>query len=179
VERRSPAHLALIASGAAVLLAVGVLLVEIRSGAGESGVPAPAGERRLPAVARATLRAEREPLFGGHPEGHAAARSAQAPLDGPSGAPTPSGVATAQQQGAMAEAIALFDRGEYEAARTAAVTAIGLNVDPMGLDRMQSIATTASCYLGDADQARVWYARLVPTSRPVIAARCRGLGIEL
>jgi hypothetical protein len=174
VERRSLAHLALIVSGAAVLLAVGVLLVEIRSAARES-----AGERRLPPAARATLHVEREPLRGGHPEGHAAARSAQAPLDGPSGAPTPSGVATAQQQAAMAEAIALYDRGEYEEARTAAVTAIELNVDPMGLDRMQSIAATASCYLSDADQARVWYARLDPASRPVIAMRCRRLGIEL
>jgi len=49
----------------------------------------------------------------------------------------------------------------------------------MVLDRMQSIAATASCYLSDADQARVWYARLEPASRQVIATRCRGLGIEL
>jgi len=176
VERRSLAHPVLIVSGAAVLLAVGVLLVEIRSAARESGVP-PVGERRLPPAARATLRVEREPLRGGHPEGHA--RSAQAPPDGPSGAPTPSGVATAQQQAAMAEAIALYDRGEYEQARTAAVTAIELNVAPMGLDRMHSIAATASCYLGDADQAHLWYARLDPASRPVIATHCRRLGIEL
>jgi hypothetical protein len=160
VARRSLAHLALIVSGAAVLLAVGVLLVESRSGAG-----------RGPEEGR--------PLRGGHREGQSAARSAQAPLDGLSGAPTPSGVATAQQEAAMAEAIALYDRGEYEVARTAAVTAIELNVDPMGMDRMHSIATTASCYLGDADQARVWYARLEPATRQVIATRCRGLGIEL
>ena len=157
MERRRLARLALMASGAAVLLAVGVLLVEIRSGAREPGGGPPAGDRPPPA-ARATVRVESEPVRG---------------------APTPSGVATAQQQDAMAEAIARYDRGEYEEARTAAVTAIESSADPMVLDRMQSIAATASCYLSDADQARVWYARLEPASRQVIATRCRGLGIEL
>jgi len=144
-------------SGAAVLVAVGVLLFEIRSGAPEPGVRPPAGER-LPPAARATVRAASEPSPG---------------------APARSGVATAQQRAAMEDAIALYDRGEYEGARTAAVTAIESSLDPTVLDRMQSIAATASCYLADADQARVWYARLEPASRQVIATRCRGLGIEL
>lgn len=155
MKRRRLAHLALMASGAAVLLAVGVLLVELRSGPRESGGSPPPGERPLPPAARATARVEREPLRGAHPD------------------------PTAQQQAATADAIALYDRGEYERARTAAATAIESTVDPIVLDRMQSIAATASCYLSDADQARVWYARLEPATRQVIATRCRGLGIEL
>ena len=183
MERRPLSHLALIVSGAAVLVALGVLLVEIRSGAREpaepsaelasavaggraqkgpaSSPPAGAAAPQVPPAARAAAHAEREaPRLG-------AGRSAEAP-------PAP-----AQQQESFREAIELYDRGEYEEARTAAIEALKLGLDPMATDRMQCIAAAASCFLGDQDQARVWYQQLIPASRPDIAKRCRRVGIEL
>jgi hypothetical protein len=85
---------------------------------------------------------------------------------------------TPEQTSAMAVATEYYDRGEYEDARAAAVQALGMGLGAHGGERMLRVAASASCLMGDAEQAHVYYSRLTPRGQRDIARRCRRMGIE-
>ena len=126
--------------------------------------PQLAEARRLSALPHAHPRLAEE----GQGEGAAAAGGEAAVATATPGA--------GEAQGPATEAVQQYDRGEYEKARAAAVEA--LEKDPAD-DRMLRIATSASCILGDADQARTFYARLSPLAQRQIGRRCSRYGVQL
>lgn len=101
-----------------------------------------------------------------------------APPQASSGAPVAAPAATPQQQASTEVATEYYDRGEYDSARAAAVAALRLGLEPQAADKMLRIAASASCFMGEPDQARLHYDQLTPRSQRDIARRCRRMGIE-
>ena len=100
------------------------------------------------------------------------------PPQASSGAPVAAPAATPQQQASTEVATEYYDRGEYDSARTAAVDALRLGLEPQAADKMLRIAASASCFMGEPDQARLHYDQLTPRSQRDIARRCRRMEIE-
>ena len=194
VERRSISHIALAVSGAAVLGALVVLMLEVRSAAprpvvdGDESASAPAPASATPpapsaAIAKPAAGApgraapgSREPRPPGARRvlGEAARSAAQAELRAEMGATERASSLQASPQ----EATRFYDQGDYDAARTLAIQVLDQHPDPELGEKMLRIATSASCYLGDADQARAFFVRLTPASQREIGVRCRRAGIE-
>jgi hypothetical protein len=208
VERRSLSFMALVGSGAVVFLALVALLLEVRADAPEPELSqeelaraAAAGRTRRSAAAPSapappsippprTARAPSPPADGREPPQLPATGRPIGPPSGETAGDTSGGQAwvgatagdqlpTPEQASVMREAIEYYDRGDYENARSAAVEALRMKINRMGVDRMQRIAASASCFLEDAAQARIWYQQLSPASKPDIEKRCEKMGIDL
>ncbi len=137
-----------------------------------AGAPRAAGVRRGRAASLSWPRGE---------AGETGARASDAPAEAATeaGAEAPGGAqATAGQQASSEIATEYYDRGDYEAARKAALDALQLELPPEAADRMLRIAASASCFMGEPEQARVHYEQLTPRSQRDIARRCRRMGIE-
>jgi len=135
-----------------------------------AGAPRAAGVRRGRAASLSWPRGE---------AGTESAAQAPAEAGAEAGAEAPGGAqATAGQQASSEIATEYYDRGDYEAARKAALDALRLELPPEAADRMLRIAASASCFMGEPEQARVHYEQLTPRSQRDIARRCRRMGIE-
>ncbi len=107
-------------------------------------------------------------------------RLPDAPSDAPAEPAAPGAApaaATPDQQASTEIATEYYDRGEYESARTAAVDALRLGLEPQAADKMLR-AASASCFMGEPEPARVHYEQLTSRSQRDIARRCRRMGIE-
>ncbi len=207
MEGRSLSTTALAAAGAAVLVALVVLAIKVRAAAPEPDVdpaelsrasaaavvqqpsaPEEDAPPRIPPPRVPSSRRAGAPRAAGVRRGRAASLSwprgeagaetgAQAPAE--AGDEAPRGAqATAGQQASSEIATEYYDRGDYDAARKAALDALRLELPPEAADRMLRIAASASCFMGEPEQARVHYEQLTPRSQRDIARRCRRMGIE-
>jgi hypothetical protein len=197
VEKRSVANLALVMSGAVVLVAVAVLVVKVKSGSSASAVDPVELDRASRLATQAPVPAAAEPPVPSIPapsarpafEG-AAQRARVAGLervrpDEPR-APAPPTAQPEQPrppriEAAITEAIESYDRAEYENARSMAMQALNLlaESDPPMADRMLRIAASSSCYIGDAEKARALHGQLTPKSQIDVEKRCRRVGVVL
>ena len=195
MEGRSLSTTALAAAGAAVLVALVVLVIKVRAAAPEPDIdpaelrrataaaevqqpssPAEDAPPRIPPPRVPSSRRAGAPRAAGVRRGRAASLSwprGEAGAEAPGGAP-----ATASQQASSEIATEYYDRGDYEAARKSALDALRLELPPEAADRMLRIAASASCFMGEPEQARVHYEQLTPRSQRDIARRCRRMGIE-
>ncbi|HKE18822.1 MAG TPA: hypothetical protein VKB80_28300 [Kofleriaceae bacterium] len=198
--------MAVLSSGAAVLAAIVVLVFKVRAAAPEPDV-APVDLARAVSAGKARQSAPRmpEPREATHPSlppvspppaaptpaplpprpaapppGEQGMRAGmdEAPTDRAGDPPTAPDHPTPEQTGAMDVATEYYDRGDYESARTAAGQALGMGLGPHGSERMLRVAASASCFMGDADQAHQYYGQLSPRGQRDIARRCRRMGIE-
>ncbi len=213
MEGRSFSTTALAVSGAAVLVALVVLVIKVRGAAPEPDVDpaelsrarsasavqqpgeppaqdAPARDAppripppRIPPPAEAGARRSGLAWSGGEPR-VAGVRPPIELQDGAAADPAATETAateTAATDGPRASAevaIEYYDRGEYDSARTAAISALQMDLPPPSVDKMLRIAASASCFMGEPEQARVHYEQLAPRSQRDIARRCRRMGIE-
>jgi hypothetical protein len=193
VERRSLWTTALAAAGTAVLVALVVLVIKVRAAPPDPDVD-PAELSRATSTGRleqprstdeqSPPRSRRPGEVGAPraapvrrrgaslswPRGEAAAETGARASDAPAATPG---------QPASAEiATEYYDSGDYESARKAAVDALRLELPPPAADKMLRIAASASCFMGEPEQARVHYEQLAPRSQRDIARRCRRMGIE-
>lgn len=203
MDRRSASHVALTVSGAVVLVALAVLAASVRSGAprgvddrdaprsparATAPVPTPAAPA-APSASRGALRPHeprapgiRRVLAGGLAEtARKLALRAEpgTPAEGDSTVAALEAEERAAQLAArIQEATQSYDVGDYDSARSQAVQILDLELDPAAREKMLRIAASASCFLGEADQARAFLAKLSPASQDQIALRCRRAGIE-
>jgi hypothetical protein len=186
---------ALTASGAVVLAALVLLVVKVKAAG-----PAPAVDPGDLARARASgaAAAASAPPVSRDPRAFAASeadtarvpeRAAPTLSEGPPEQP-PDHLAVAAMSGAMdvpegsgeelvgveGDAVRSYDSGDYEIARSSAIQVLA--TDPNN-ERMLRIATSSSCVLGDADQARIYYQRLTPLGQRQLSRRCKRYGVEL
>ena len=205
MERQSVSTMAMLSSGAAVLTAIVVLVFKVRAAAPEPDV-APADLARAVSAGQARHSAPRmpEPREPTHPslppvspppaapppaapsppaapppgEQGMRAGTDEAPGDRAGDPPTAPDNPTPEQTSAMDVATEYYDRGDYGSARTAAGQALAMGLGPHGSERMLRVAASASCFMGDADQAHQLYGQLSPRGQRDIARRCRRMGIE-
>jgi hypothetical protein len=78
-------------------------------------------------------------------------------------------------QGRTHEAIAAYDRGDYEVAVERALGV--LDVEPDNV-RMLRVTVSSSCMLGEVDRARSLYPRLPERDKQDIRRRCARFGIQ-
>jgi hypothetical protein len=198
VDRRSASYAALTASGAAVLVALVLLVIKVKAAApapdidpgeltrarAQAGAHAaappvsPAAPR--PDVELGYRRSDGAREVGTAPGGVETAPPAVEPAAlgaGPFGRAAQAVNESGEVIGGDAgEAVELYDSGDYENARAKAIQALAANPND---ERMLRIATSSSCVLGDADQARVYHARLTPLGQRQLARRCKRYGVEL
>lgn len=188
--------MALTASGAVVLAALVLLVIKVKAAA-----PAPDVDPGDLARARSTgaeAAAASAPPVGRDVRAFAASEADTARVPDraapalPEGAPEqpPDHLAIAAASGAMdlpegtgealigieGDAVRSYDSGDYEIARSSAIQVLA--TDPNN-ERMLRIATSSSCVLGDADQARVYFQRLSPLGQRQLSRRCKRYGVEL
>ena len=184
MEKRSVSSLALMASGATVLVGVVLLLVRVKSAA---TAPALAPDElaraasSAPAAARSAQPAEQEPKPRFTPKQLPQARHPGATLR--SGVETAPAPAPAQGQASTleskaAEASSFYGRGEYESARSLALEVLGQKPDQFVVERMLRIAASSSCFMGDVEQARSFHDQLSPKGKLDIEKRCKKVGID-
>jgi hypothetical protein len=199
VEKRSIRHMALTLSGAAVAIAIVVLLIKVKSAATASSTPPELDPVELArAKAAAPTAAPAAPTPGPGHLARAGRLGVPQPLRPPSltegsgearpapttPAPVPGTPQSAQEtatklQTTTDEATYYYDRGDYETARNLAVQTLDMNPDEYVLERMLRVAASASCFMGDPDQARTYHARLSPKGKSDIEKRCGRVGIDL
>jgi hypothetical protein len=207
VDRRSLSTMAVLSSGAAVLVALVVLVFKVRSATPGADV-APADVARAVSTGHTQESAPRiperseparpsippprppaapppaelppSPAASPAPPADQVMRPGvdEAPTDLAGDLPTAQDTPTPEQTRAMDVATEYYDRGEYEDARAAAIQAVGMGLGAHGGERMLRVAASASCFMGDAEQAHVYYGRLTPRGQRDIARRCRRMGIE-
>jgi hypothetical protein len=139
---------------------------------------AAAGKPELPAARRLTASPRGQaPAAPALPPGAQPADPAAPP---PATEPrfSPSAAHSGELQGVMRQATRFFDRGDYENARATAIQVLQQQPDQHATERMLRIAASSSCYMGEPDQARVYYERLTPRGQRDIAKRCSRYGIE-
>jgi hypothetical protein len=207
VERRSVFHVALVASGAAVLVAVVILVLKVRAAPHEPEVDpgelaraasravatppapppaAPALAAGPPPATRFTARDGESPRRPTPQPGAAIADLAAAADPGGQVPDSPRGVAAepvpppADPEGAFQDVISEAIRLYDEGDHESArVQAIAALASDPSNQRLLRIATASSCILGEADQARAFYERLSPASQRQMVRRCSRYGIEL
>ena len=197
VERRKVLQLVLLASSAAVLIGVIVLLIKVRSVSPEPQI-APSVPEQAAAHAVSPLQSTKAtppgsdepqlPTEVNPPAARAAASSPPPappepprkqkppPLRAPQRAyppPPPPGVTDT-----MREVTRSFDRGDFAEARKVALEVLGKNPHPQATERMLRIAASSSCALGEAEVARSYYEKLTPRGQSDIARSCSRYGIE-
>jgi Tfp pilus assembly protein PilF len=69
-----------------------------------------------------------------------------------------------------------YDRGDYDEARRLALEVLAARPDDI---RMQRLVVSAACILGDADQARAYFAKLPMHDQDQMTRRCDRYGITL
>lgn len=183
----TPRAIALSAAAALVALGGVYLLIEVRS----SGASAPSEK----AIAEAAARSGRRVASTPEPSGPSATRAsipkptqppgprgdkgidriaspniAQFPaLDVEPRTPPPEGAGDAEFEQAMLETNKLYDRHNYEEARTQALKL--LERQP-GTVRMLRVVVSSSCILGDAETAQRYWNELPDGDRVQMTERC-------
>ncbi|MBK9031001.1 MAG: hypothetical protein IPL61_06645 [Myxococcales bacterium] len=183
-----------LAVGSAVVALGGLyLLIELR--AGPSTAPAAAAPEPKRAAARPSPTIEREPTSAGggkRPDRPAggntrlptpwqrgdAAGPMLAKLDGD---PAADKVASDQAMSVetadhLLEANKLYDRGDYDGARTLAVKLLG---DAPGNVRLLRVVVSSSCIMGDGDTANQYAGQLPEPDRVQMVDRCAKFQIAL
>jgi len=166
MEKRAVAPLVLGGAGLALVVAIGVLVVKVRSA--PSAPPSSPGEAAHSHASAARPQAESRP--------HAPAVQPREEPEEPEASAeeaAPDSPATIAEK--MTEANRLYDRGDYEAAAQMAKEV--LKAQPQNVKVLRIAASTA-CILGDSNEARVYYDQLPERDQQQIARRCRRYGIE-
>jgi hypothetical protein len=200
LDRRSASTVALGASAAVVLVAILFLMMAVGAepaepelapgelqraiSAGQVRERPPPSPPRIPPprTPSSSAGAAARSAPSGTPPSLPSSESPSAPASAPPSAPAPPSdnpdAPTPEQEAAMQEATRFYDRGDYESARAAAIDAMAMNPGPGGKERMLRVAASASCFMGEPDQARKHYDQLTPRGQRDIAKRCRRMGIE-
>jgi hypothetical protein len=174
MEKRAVAPLVLGGTGLVLAVAIGVLVVKVRAGAPtvEAGRGDLSHASRSAAPSAPADRPRPETSVPRAPDG-----DEEAPPPPPDERPAVPGEeanpgATAEK---MVEANRLYDRGDYEGARSAAEDI--LREQPSNV-KMLRIAASSACILGDAAGARIFYDNLPEADQAQIARRCKRYGVE-
>jgi hypothetical protein len=187
LEKRTITSLVLAAAAAVVLISVLVLLVRVKAAAPPPEItPGETAEREPPDPGGAPILPERSSRPSGAPrlpepgpiEAAPPPRPAPAPPD-PAASPAASASTDLDRQ--VAEASEFYGRGDYPTALERAVTVLQQlrqSPNPDMVERVLRIAASSSCFLGEAEQARLYHAQLSPRGQRDIEKRCRRVGIE-
>lgn len=181
-----PGSIALAVGSAIVAVGGLYLLVELRRGV---AAPAPtAGEPPRVGAARPTPAPERAPARPA-PAPMPAALAGKRPEPPPAddGAPMVAkleadraalgdAVLSVESSDRLLEANKLYDRGDYDGARQVAIKLLS---EAPGNVRLLRVVVSASCILGDGEQANQYAPQLPPPDRDQMADRCAKFQIAL
>lgn len=191
MERRSFSYLALAASAAAVLLALVVLSMRVRAVTKKpeldpsdlaratdgpraaTSVPLTEATTQAPGLPARSRAAVDRPTLADDEAGAGERDLEQPPR---AGGPSSSADPITAEEASISKASEFYGTGDYENALTLATEF--LKKDPTN-ERMLRIAASSFCIMGDAEQARVYFARLSPRGQREIARRCIRYGIRL